>query len=56
MILVTGAAGMSGTEIIKEFSSQGLPVRALSGTFPGRRRLLWTEWKSSRATCRSRRR
>ncbi len=29
MILVTGAAGMSGTEIIKEFSSQGVPVRAL---------------------------
>jgi uncharacterized protein YbjT (DUF2867 family) len=29
MILVTGAAGMSGTEIIKEFSAQGIPVRAL---------------------------
>jgi uncharacterized protein YbjT (DUF2867 family) len=29
MILITGAAGMSGTEIIKEFSAQGIPVRAL---------------------------
>jgi uncharacterized protein YbjT (DUF2867 family) len=29
MILVTGAAGMSGTEIIREFSAQGIPVRAL---------------------------
>jgi nucleoside-diphosphate-sugar epimerase len=25
MILVTGAAGMSGTELIKEFSARGIP-------------------------------
>jgi uncharacterized protein YbjT (DUF2867 family) len=29
MILVTGAAGMSGMEIIREFVAQGVPVRAL---------------------------
>lgn len=29
MILVTGAAGMSGTEIIKQFTAENVPVRAL---------------------------
>jgi uncharacterized protein YbjT (DUF2867 family) len=29
MILVTGAAGLSGSHIVKEFSAQGVPVRAL---------------------------
>jgi hypothetical protein len=35
MILVAGAAGMSGTEIIREFWAHGIPVRARKGAFAG---------------------
>jgi len=30
MILVTGAAGLSGTQIVKELNAQGVPLRALA--------------------------
>jgi nucleoside-diphosphate-sugar epimerase len=52
MILITGATGTVGSEVVKRLSSHGVQVRAVTGVREKRTRIGFRTCNSSKATSR----